>query len=218
MTRKVVLCMTTVLILAGCAQQQPMTKAQKGTAIGAGAGAATGALLGQAIGRDTKGTLIGAGIGAVVGGVAGHSIGQYMDNQEAMMRQELAAVEGASIQREADMLAVTFKSDVLFDYDSSVLKPGSHEEITRVARVLNQYPQTAIRVAGHTDSSGTDAYNQQLSERRAIAVRDALAGQGVNPQRMSVIGYGESQPIADNSTSGGRQLNRRVEIRIVPLQ
>jgi len=218
MRRTLIFFFVSIVALAGCAQQQPMTKAQKGTAIGAGAGAATGALLGGAIGRNTKGTLIGAGIGAVVGGVAGHSIGQYMDNQEAAMRQELAAVEGASIRREANMLAVTFKSDVLFDYDSSALKPGSYDEINRVARVLNQYPQTAIRVAGHTDSSGSEAYNQQLSERRALAVRDALTGQGVNPQRMSTIGFGETQPVADNNTSGGRQLNRRVEIRIVPLQ
>jgi outer membrane protein OmpA-like peptidoglycan-associated protein len=204
------------LTVAGCAQ--PMTKTQKGAAIGTGVGAAAGAGLGQAIGGDTKGTLLGAGIGAVVGGLAGGSIGRYMDNQEATMRQQLAGVEGASIQRNADLLAVTFKSDVLFDTNSAALKAGSYDEMNRVAQVLNQYPDTTILIAGHTDSTGSDTYNQQLSERRAAAVKNALSGQGVNPARMSTIGYGESRPIADNSIESGRQINRRVEITIAPRQ
>jgi outer membrane protein OmpA-like peptidoglycan-associated protein len=204
------------IALAGCSQ--PMTKTQKGAAIGTGVGAAAGAGLGQAIGGDTKSTLIGAGIGAVVGGLAGGGIGRYMDNQEAAMRQQLANVEGASIQRNADLLAVTFKSDVLFDTGSANLKAGSYDEITRVATVLNQYPQTSIRVAGHTDSTGSEATNQQLSERRAGAVKNALMGQGVAPSRMTSIGYGESKPVADNGTEAGRQLNRRVEITIAPQQ
>ena len=202
------------LTVAGCAQ--PMTKTQKGAAIGTGIGAAAGAGLGQAIGRDTKATLLGAGIGAVVGGLAGGSIGKYMDNQEAMMRQQLAGVEGANIQRNANLLAVTFKSDVLFDTNSAALKAGSYDEMTRVAQVLNQYPETTIMIAGHTDSAGNETYNQQLSERRAAAVKNALTGQGVNPARMSTIGYGESKPIADNNTESGRQMNRRVEITIAP--
>jgi outer membrane protein OmpA-like peptidoglycan-associated protein len=204
------------LTIAGCAQ--PMTKTQKGAAIGTGGGAAAGAGLGQAIGGDTKGTLIGAGIGAVGGGLAGGSIGRYMDNQEATMRQQLAGVEGANIQRNADMLAVTFKSDVLFDTNSEALKAGSYDEISRVAQVLNQYPETTIMIAGHTDSTGSDTYNQQLSERRAMAVKNALTGQGVNPARMSTVGFGESKPIADNNTEAGRQINRRVEITITPRQ
>jgi outer membrane protein OmpA-like peptidoglycan-associated protein len=204
------------LTAAGCAQ--PMTKTQKGAAIGTGVGAAAGAGLGQAIGGDTKATLLGAGIGAVVGGLAGGSIGRYMDNQEATMRQQLAGVEGASIQRNADLLAVTFKSDVLFDTNSAALKAGSYDEMNRVAQVLNQYPETTILIAGHTDSTGSDTYNQQLSERRAAAVKNALSGQGVNPARLSTVGYGESRPIADNNTESGRQINRRVEITIAPRQ
>lgn len=216
MKRTLAIFIAVALTVAGCAQ--PMTKTQKGAAIGTGIGAAAGAGLGQAIGGDTKGTLIGAGIGAVVGGLAGGSIGRYMDNQEAMMRQQLAGVEGANVQRNADLLAVTFKSDFLFDVNSSELKSGAYDEISRVAQVLVQYPETAIRITGHTDSAGSEVYNQQLSERRAQVVKNALAGQGVNPARMSTIGYGESKPIADNSTESGRQMNRRVEITITPQQ
>lgn len=200
----------------GCAQ--PMTKTQKGAAIGTGVGAAAGAGLGQAIGGDTKATLIGAGIGAVVGGLAGGGIGRYMDNQEAALQQQLAASEAASVQRNANVLAVTFKSDFSFDVDSAALKPGAYAEVNRVAQVLVQYPQTNIMVAGHTDSTGAEAYNQQLSERRAMAVKNALLNQGVAAMRVTTIGYGETQPIADNSTAAGRQMNRRVVITISPQQ
>lgn len=216
MKRTLISTLALLVILAGCAA--PQTKTQKGALIGTGVGAAAGAGLGQAIGGDTKATLLGAGIGAVVGGLAGGTMGRYMDNQEAAMRQQLAGVEAANIQRNADVLAVTFKADMLFDFDSSTLKAGAYDEISRVAQVLVQYPQTNITIAGHTDSKGTEAYNQQLSERRAQVVKNALAGQGVNPGRLSVVGYGESRPIADNNTESGRQLNRRVEITIVPQQ
>ncbi len=202
------------LLLAGCTP--PQTKTGQGAAIGTGIGAAAGAGLGQAIGRDTQSTLIGAGIGAAIGGLAGTSIGRYMDNQETAMRQQLAGVEGANIQRNADLLAVTFKSDLLFDTNSATLKAGSFDEISRVARVLQQYPQTSIRIAGYTDSTGTEAYNQQLSERRAEAVKNALAAQGVSASRMLASGYGEGQPIASNATEAGRQLNRRVTLTIAP--
>jgi len=205
-----------VAVAFGCAQ--PMTTTQKGAAVGTGIGAAAGAGLGQAIGHDTKSTLIGAGIGAVVGGLAGGGIGRYMDNQEAALRQGLAASEAANVQRNADMLAVTFKSDLMFDVNSAAVKPGFQSEINRVAQVLVQYPQTNIMVAGHTDSTGSEIYNQELSERRATSVKNALVGQGVNPARITTIGYGETQPIADNSTEGGRQLNRRVVINITPQQ
>jgi len=200
----------------GCAEQQ--TKTQKGAIYGTGIGAAVGAGLGQAIGGDTESTLIGAGVGAVVGGVAGGSIGRYMDNQEAALRQQFAASDAASIQRNADVLAVTFKGDVLFDVNSSVLKPGSYSEIDRVANVLVQYPQTNIQIAGHTDSTGSETYNQELSERRAMSVQNALGNKGVSPNRMRSIGFGEGQPIADNSTEAGRQLNRRVTVTIAPQQ
>jgi outer membrane protein OmpA-like peptidoglycan-associated protein len=202
------------LLTAGCAQ--PMTQTQKGAAYGTGIGAAVGAGLGQAIGGDTKGTLIGAGIGAAVGGLAGAGIGRYMDNQQAALQQQFAASESASIRRDADVLAVTFKSDVLFDSGSSTLKAGAYQEINRVAQVLTQYPETRIQVAGHTDSDGSEAFNQDLSVRRAEAVRNALVAQGVSAARISTIGFGESQPIADNATAAGKQLNRRVVITIVP--
>ncbi|MBE0598184.1 MAG: OmpA family protein [Desulfuromonadales bacterium] len=201
------------LVVTGC---MPQTQTQKGAVYGTGLGAAAGAGLGQAIGRDTESTLIGAGIGAAIGGLAGGAIGRYMDNQEATMRQQLGSVEGASIQRQADMLAVTFRSDVLFDTNSSTLKAGSYDEIARVATVLKQYPETTIRIAGHTDSTGAESYNQQLSERRADSVKNALASQGVQQGRMNAVGFGESQPIADNNTEAGRQLNRRVIITITP--
>jgi outer membrane protein OmpA-like peptidoglycan-associated protein len=202
--------------LWGCAQ--PQNKTQQGTMYGAGIGAAIGAGLGQVIGGDTKGTLVGAGIGAALGGAAGAGIGRYMDNQEAALQQQFAASDAANIQRNADVLAVTFKSDVLYDINSAALKPGAYAEIDRVARVLVQYPQTDIQIAGHTDSSGSEEYNQGLSERRAMGVQNALVNQGVSPMRMRTLGFGETQPIADNSTPVGRQLNRRVVITIAPQQ
>lgn len=200
----------------GCAQ--PQTKTQQGALYGTGIGAAVGAGLGQVIGGNTKSTLVGAGIGAALGGVAGAGIGRYMDNQEAALQQQFAASQAAEVQRNADVLAVTFKSDVLFDVNSASLKPGAYTEINRVAQVLVQYPQTNIQIAGHTDSTGTEVYNQQLSERRAASVQSALAGQGVAAARMRTIGFGESQPIADNATEAGRQLNRRVVVTIEPQQ
>jgi len=207
-----------VLLVSLTACAEPMTKTQKGTAVGTGVGAAVGAGLGQAIGKDTKSTLIGAGIGALLGGVAGNRIGAYMDAQEQMLRQEMAAVEGANVQRNANTLALTFKSDLLFDVNSATLKPAAHDEMFRVAKVLNEYPQTTLVVAGHTDSTGTDAYNQTLSERRAEVVKNTLAGNGVNPNRIRTIGYGETKPVASNDSESGRQLNRRVEITIEPIQ
>jgi outer membrane protein OmpA-like peptidoglycan-associated protein len=201
-------------VAAGCAQ--PMTKTQQGAVYGTAIGAAVGAGLGQAIGGDTGGTLLGAGIGAVVGGVAGAGIGNYMEKQEAALQQQFAASEAASIRRDANVLAVTFKSDVLFDSGSTALKPGAYQEINRVAQVLVQYPETRIMVAGHTDGDGSETMNQDLSERRAENVRNALIGQGVSPSRIRTAGFGETQPIADNSTEAGKQLNRRVIITIVP--
>jgi outer membrane protein OmpA-like peptidoglycan-associated protein len=215
MLKKLLTMMILVAVLAvGCAPAQ--NKQEQGTRYGVAGGAAAGALLGQAIGGNTKGTLIGAGLGALAGGVIGNQIGKNMDEQEAMMRQQLAAVEAANIQRNADVLAVTFKSDFLFDVGSANLKPGAYDEINRVSRVLNQYPDTTIQVAGHTDSTGSEQLNQELSERRASNVKNALVGQGVNPARINTLGFGESAPIADNSNEGGRQLNRRVVITITP--
>lgn len=203
------------VLFAGCAA--PQNNQEKGTRYGAAGGTAAGALLGQAIGGNTKATLIGAGVGALAGGVIGNQIGKKMDKQEAAMRSELAAVEAANIQRTADVLAVTFKSDYLFAVGSANLNAGAFNEISRVSRVLNQYPDTSIQVAGHTDSTGSEESNKTLSENRADNVKNALIGQGVNPNRISIIGFGETAPIADNSSEAGRQLNRRVVITIRPL-
>jgi len=212
--KKLFLLSLVVMFLAACAPAQ--TNQEKGTRYGAAGGAAAGALLGQVIGGNTKGTLIGAGLGALAGGVVGNQVGKSMDEQEAAMRRELAAVEAANIQRNADVLAVTFRSDYLFDVGSANLNAGSFNEISRVSRVLNQYPDTSIQVAGHTDSTGSEQFNQTLSEQRASNVKNALVGQGVDPNRISTIGFGESAPVADNSTESGRQMNRRVVITIQP--
>ena len=216
MKKNLSLLLVSALVVAGCAQ--PPSKTQKGAMIGTGVGAAVGAGLGQAIGGDTKGTLVGAGIGALVGGLAGGGIANYMEKQEMAMNQALAGVEGASVQRNMNTLALTFKSDVMFDTGSAVLKAGAYDEINRVAQVMNQYPETTIQIAGHTDSVGAESTNQVLSERRAEAVKNALSAQNVNAARMRTIGYGESQPIADNNTDAGRQMNRRVTVTITPNQ
>ena len=189
------------------------TKQEKGTGIGAAAGAGVGAILGQAIGHNTQSTLVGAGIGAVLGGVAGNQIGAYMDRQEQDLRNAVGQSEAASIRRDQDVLTATFKSDLFFDFNSAQLKPGAYSELDRVANVLNNYPQTTIRVEGHTDSKGSDQYNMQLSQQRALAVKDALVQRGVDPRRIEAIGYGESQPISSSDA-----MNRRANIVINPIQ
>lgn len=188
------------------------TQQQRGAKTGVLIGAAGGAILGQVIGRDTEATLLGAGIGAAVGGLAGHQIGAYMDRQEQELRAAMAASEAASIQRTQDVLTATFKGEVLFGFDSSTLKPGGYAEIGRVAQVLNRYRQTTIRVEGHTDSRGSEAYNQRLSEMRADAVKNALAQRGVDSRRIQTVGFGESQPVSSSDA-----MNRRVNIVIIPI-
>jgi outer membrane protein OmpA-like peptidoglycan-associated protein len=205
-----------VLLLAGCAAPQPQTKTQKGGLYGAAGGAAAGAVIGQVIGRDTKGTLIGAAIGAAVGGLGGAGVGRMMDNQEREMRDALASSEAAAVSREGNLLAVTFKGDVTFDTNSAVVRPGLYAEVERVTGVLRQYPDTYIRVEGHTDSTGSADYNMELSRRRANAVKNLLVQRGVAESRVEVVGFGMTMPVATNDTEAGRQKNRRVEIKIVP--
>lgn len=198
------------LTLLSCAGA---TRQEKGTATGAAIGAGIGAGLGQAIGRDTKGTLIGAGIGAVLGGIAGNQIAAYMDRQEQALRSAMAESDAVNIQRTQDVLSATFKGDIFFDVNSSTLKPGAYSEVDRISKVLNNYPQTTIRVEGHTDSTGPEDYNQRLSEKRAETVKNALVQRAVDPRRINAVGYGELQPISsDNAT------NRRVSIVITPIQ
>jgi outer membrane protein OmpA-like peptidoglycan-associated protein len=203
-----ILIATIMLMFSSCATQQ-----KTGSAVGSGVGAAVGAGLGQAIGGDTEATLWGAGIGAAVGGLAGNQIGAYMDRQERALQDMAAASDATSIRRSQDVLKATLKGDVFFDFDSAVLKPGAYSEIDRIAGVLNQYPQTMITVAGHTDSKGAEMYNLQLSERRANAVKNALVQRGVDSRRIHTVGYGESQPISTVDA-----MNRRVEIIIKPIK
>ena len=207
---KSLLSVALICLVSGCASLQ--TNQQKGTGTGAVVGAGVGAILGQAIGGNTNSTLVGAGIGAILGGIAGNQVGAYMDRQEQALRQAMADSEAATIKREQDVLTATFKSGVMFDFDSAVLKPGGQAEIARVATVLNNYPQTRIRVEGHTDTKGSEEYNQKLSERRANSVKNALIQDGVNSQRITTIGYGESQPISSDDA-----VNRRVNIVIIPV-
>jgi len=209
--KKTALCgliLVVVFTLVSCAGA---SRQQRGTAIGTGVGAGLGAIVGQAIGHNTEGTLIGAGIGALVGGITGNQIGGYMDRQEQDLRDAMAASEAASIQRTEEVLTATFKSEILFDFDSAILRPAAYTEITRVAGILRKYPYTTITVEGHTDSRGSEVYNQELSERRAQAVKGALVQQGVDSMRIQAIGYGESQPISSDD-----DLNRRVNIVIAP--
>jgi outer membrane protein OmpA-like peptidoglycan-associated protein len=205
-----------ILFLAGCAETGTMTKSQQGGLIGAGGGAVVGAILGQAIGHDTKSTLIGAALGAAVGGAGGYGVGKMMDNQEKDMRNALATSEAAAVSREGNLLAVTFKGDVTFDTNSTEVRPGLYSEINRVAGVLNQYPNTLIRVEGHTDSKGSSEYNMNLSKRRANTVKTLLVQRGVADSRIEVVGFGATMPVATNNTDIGRQMNRRVEIKIAP--
>jgi outer membrane protein OmpA-like peptidoglycan-associated protein len=210
------LALSAILLLTLSACSEPMSRTQKGALIGTASGAAVGALAGQAIGKNTKSTLIGAGVGAVVGGGTGAGIGYYMDKQEAAMREAMASVEGVTVTREGNTLYVAFRSDNQFDVDSALLRASAQEDIARMADIQKAYDKTTITVSGHTDSTGSESHNQQLSERRAQAVRDIIVGRGVAASRVTTLGFGESQPIADNATKRGQQQNRRVEIRIDP--
>ena len=217
--KQTLVCMVILSLVLGCAAQQTDTAAsgsqtEKGTHRGAAIGAIGGAILGQIIGGDTGATLIGAGVGALAGAAVGRSYGKKMDEQEAALREQLAAIEEANVQRNADVLAVTLMSDMLFDIGSANLKPGSEEQIGRVSSVLTQYTDTSIMIVGHTDITGSAELNQLLSENRATNVKLAIVKQGVHPSRIKTAGLGASAPIADNSTEEGRRLNRRVVITI----
>lgn len=209
----IILSTVTLFMLASCATQ---SKTKKGAAYGAGGGAVAGAIAGQLIGGNTESTLIGAAIGAAVGGAAGAGVGYMMDKQEQDMRQALAESEAASIRREGNLLAITLRGDVTFDHDSAIVRPGLYTEIDRIANVMLQYPETLIRVEGHTDSTGTEEYNMDLSARRADSVKNLIVQKGVTPVRLETMAFGESSPVATNDTEAGRQMNRRVEIKIAP--
>ena len=213
MSRKIIVGLL-ALSLVACAA--PQTKQETGTYVGAGAGAATGALVGHAISSHHGGVWWGAAAGALLGGIAGNMIGAYMDRLEADMRAATAG-SGAAIARvqqaETDILTTTIKSDVFFDPGSAKLKPGVYPEVNRIADVLNKYPQTMVRIEGHTDDVGPDDANMRLSLARAEAVKNVFIQRGVNPTRIQTLGFGESQPISSN-----RAQNRRVVITLIPIQ
>lgn len=190
-------------VTSGCAWNKKAT----GGVIGAGAGGAVGGVIGHAAGN----TAIGAIIGATVGGAAGVMIGHEMDKRAAEMRADL---QGARIERIGEGIKITFDSGLLFDVDKSDLRSESKINIENLAKTLNKYPDTDILVEGDTDNTGTDDYNLRLSERRAQAVSNYLMGLGVANSRISMVGLGETNPIASNESDYGRQLNRRVEIAI----
>ncbi len=196
------LCM--LMLLAGCAR---LSNTEKGAAIGAGAGAVVGGAIGKATGNTARGAIL----GAIVGGTAGAIIGQRMDRQAAEMQQELPE---ARIERVGEGILVTFESGILFDFDSATLRPEARENLRRLAESLKKYPETEVLIVGHTDSTGPEAYNQRLSERRAESAAAFLMQQGIRPSRIRTMGRGESEPIASNDTEEGRRLNRRVEIAI----
>jgi len=189
----------------GCAS---MTARDKGLLIGG----ATGAVVGGVIGERSGNTAVGAILGAVVGGATGAVIGNYMDKQAEELQRDL---EGAKVERVGEGIKITFASGILFDVNKSDLRADAQQNLNDLAAILIKYEDTNILIEGHTDSDGTEEYNLSLSERRARAVQSYLAQHGVMNARMSIMGYGESQPIADNSTVEGKQANRRVEVAIM---
>jgi outer membrane protein OmpA-like peptidoglycan-associated protein len=207
-----------VIVAAGCQTLDPytresgMSQASKGALIGAAAGAVVGLVSGDDAVERRQRALIGAGVGALAGG----SIGYYMDRQEAKLRAELEGT-GVSVTRIGDNITLNMPGNVTFATNSSDLSPAFFNVLNSVGKVLNEFDKSVVEVAGHTDSTGADAYNQSLSERRAGSVTQYLQSQGISGQRIITVGMGETRPVADNNTPEGRQANRRVEITMVPL-
>jgi outer membrane protein OmpA-like peptidoglycan-associated protein len=208
------------LMLTSCASYTGQTgdpndpnRTRQGALIGAGIGAVAGLLSGSDATERRQRALVGAG----VGGLAGGSIGVYQDRQEADLRRQTAGT-GIVVDREGDVIKLNLPDGVTFDFAKSDLKPQFYPALNNVASTLAQYNQTIVEVAGHTDSVGSDAANQALSQRRAQSVGNYLIGQGLQRERFEIVGFGEQMPIASNDTDEGRARNRRVEIRVVPLR
>ena len=206
--------LVTATFAAGCTTdpytgQQKISNTAGGAALGAAAGAGLGLLAG---GDDRKNALIGAGIGALAGG----GIGLYMDKQEAELRAQLQGT-GVSVTRNGNQIILNMPSNITFDTDQDAVKPQFYSTLNSVALVLQKFNQTLVDVYGHTDSTGSDSYNQALSQRRASSVASYLTSQGVDGRRFYVTGLGETRPIADNGSESGRALNRRVEIQLSPI-
>ena len=192
----------TALQFSACA-----TRKQTGAVVGAGAGGVIGGIIGNQTGSTTRGAII----GAVVGGTAGAIIGHQMDQQAKEIQQN---IPGATVTRIGEGIAVTFASGLLYDFDSDVVKPTAAQNLRTLAQSLGKYPNTDILIVGHTDATGSDSYNDGLSQRRASSALNFLVGQGVASTRLRSAGRGETEPIADNSSESGQQLNRRVEVAI----
>jgi len=212
--------------LAGCAttgggyygQQQPQQqneydRTKKGAIIGAVAGAVAGLLSGDDATERRQRALVGAG----VGGLAGGAIGNYQDRQERALRERMAGT-GVDVVRQGDNITLNMPENITFGFDRSDLQPQFYPVLDNVAATLREYNQTIVEIAGHTDSKGTDAYNQALSERRAASVGNYLMSKGLMRDRFILVGAGESRPIASNDTEAGRAQNRRVEITLVPIR
>lgn len=200
------LLMTALVIsitLSGCGT----SKAFKGGAIGTAAGAGAGSIIGRATGN----TAMGAVIGATVGGVTGAIIGNKMDQQAEEIKNE---VPGVNVERVGEGIVVEFTSDVLFGFDASNLKAEAKDNLDKLHLILNKYPDTNIEIQGHTDSKGTESYNQSLSVKRAEEVSGYLFSKGVDRQRVTSVGFGEAAPKYSNATEDGRAKNRRVEFAI----
>jgi len=192
-----------LLVPLGC----NTSKTLQGGAAGAGAGGAIGGIIGAQSDNTAKGAIL----GAVIGGTAGALIGNYMDKQAEELEEDL---EGAEVERVGEGIKITFDSGILFAFDSAELSGQAEENITELATTLKDYEDTNILIEGHTDNIGSESYNQELSEERAASVGDELKTLGVNSSRITEVGYGEEQPVADNSTEEGRRQNRRVEVAI----
>ncbi len=206
--KKVVAAILILALLTGAWGCSSMSKKEKGAVIGAGAGAAAGA----AIGSQAGNTLLGALIGAAVGGAAGAYIGNYMDKQAEEIERD---IEGAKVERVGEGIKITFDSGILFAVDQATLQAAAKQNLTQLAAILNKYADTEILIEGHTDATGSDDYNLTLSQKRAQAVASYLATERVDATRFTIMGYGESQPVADNETVEGRQANRRVDLAIM---
>lgn len=213
-----VMLMVCVLGLSACTTLDPYTReektsnAAKGAAIGAAVGAVAGLITGDDSKERKKRALILGGVGAIAGG----GVGVYMDKQEMKLRQQLENT-GVSVVRDGDNITLNMPGNITFAVNSSDINSGFYEILDSVSLVLNEFNKTLVEVAGHTDSTGTTQYNQSLSERRAASVSNYLVTRKVLSDRFITIGAGERYPVASNDTAEGRQLNRRVEINIVPL-
>jgi len=204
-----------VIFVSGCTTVNPYTREEQTSkaAKGAGIGAAAGAVIGLLTkGDKLQNALIGAGVGAIAGG----GVGYYMDVQEAKLRQKLEGT-GVSVTRIGDNITLNMPSSITFASNSSDLNAQFYNALDGVSMVLKEYEKTVIEVAGHTDSSGSDQYNQALSQRRAQSVASYLSSHGVQGTRLMTVGAGEAHPIASNDTEQGKAANRRVEMTIVPV-